>query len=75
MVYFPAMHWDHKGIQFHIDTEPMGAFVLASARVPREGMFVRVRPFSALGRDEEQAVRLLQQQIELEYRRVPSPVA
>ncbi|MEE8583372.1 MAG: hypothetical protein V3T83_00815 [Acidobacteriota bacterium] len=69
------MEWEHKGIRFHIDSEPMGAFVMASARAPQEGMFVRVRPFSALGRDEKQAVQLLQQQIELEYRRIPSPVA
>lgn len=69
------MQWEHKGIRFDIETEPMGAFVMASARAPRQGMFVRVRPFSALGRDEEQAVELLKQQIELEYRRIPSPVA
>ncbi len=65
------MQWTHKGIEFAITTEDLGPFVLASARVPREGMFVRVRPFSALGRTEDQAISMLKSQIEFEYRRVP----
>jgi hypothetical protein len=36
-------------------------------------MFVRVRPFSAIGRNKEEAVELLQDQIRLEYQTVPDP--
>lgn len=63
--------WQFKGIQFEITTEPVGPFVLASARTPKEGAFVRVRPFSALGRNEEEAMELLRSQIRSEFRRVP----
>jgi len=66
------MQWEHKGIQFTIETEPQGdLFVLASARAPGIGPFVRVRPFSALGRSEEEALDKLKDQIRAEYRRVP----
>ncbi|HLV00275.1 MAG TPA: hypothetical protein VKZ59_03355 [Acidobacteriota bacterium] len=65
------MDWEHKGVKFTITIEKAGTFVLASARAPREGIFVRVRPFSALGKSEEEALELLQQQIKMEFRRVP----
>ncbi|GAB4255303.1 MAG: hypothetical protein Kow00109_30390 [Acidobacteriota bacterium] len=65
------MEWDYKGIRFTITTEQAGPFILASARAPKEGPFVRVRPFSALGRSEEEALELLKSQITFEYRRVP----
>ena len=65
------MDWEHKGLRFTISTEPMGVLCLAAARVPREGLFVRVRPFSAIGRSEEEAVELLKDQIRLEYQTVP----
>jgi hypothetical protein len=38
-------------------------------------MFVRVRPFSAIGRNEEEAVELLQDQIRMEYQAVPDSPA
>jgi hypothetical protein len=69
------MEWQHKGITFHITFERMGPLVMASARAPREGMFVRVRPFSAIGRSEEEALELLRSQIRMEYRRVPDLTA
>ncbi|HSR52266.1 MAG TPA: hypothetical protein VLV83_15675 [Acidobacteriota bacterium] len=69
------MEWEHKGIKFSIETEKMGPFVMVSAKAPKQGMFVRVRPFSALGRDQEQALELLKNQIRLEFRRLPSPVS
>lgn len=65
------MEWEHKGITFQIQTEPMGPLYLASARAPRQGRYVRVRPFSAIGTSEEQAVELLKEQIRFEYRKVP----
>lgn len=65
------MEWEHKGLRFTITIEPMGELCLAAARVPREGMFVRVRPFSAIGRSEEEAVELLKDQIRSEYQAVP----
>ena len=65
------MDWEHKGLRFTITTEPMGVLCLAAARVPREGLFVRVRPFSAIGKSEEEAVGLLKDQIRLEYQTVP----
>ena len=65
------MDWNHKGMLFTITTEPLGEFVLASARVPKEGPFVRVRPFSALGRGEEVTVEMLKDQIRTEYKRIP----
>jgi len=65
------MEWEHKGLRFTIDTEPMGVLCLAAARVPREGMFVRVRPFSAIGTSEDEAVTLLKDQIRLEFKSVP----
>ncbi len=65
------MDWEHKCLHFTINTEPMGPLCLASAHVPREGMFVRVRPFSAIGTSEDQAVTLLKEQIRLEFESVP----
>ena len=70
---FRVMRWRHKGIDFSIEFEVLGPFTLASARVPPQGPFVRVRPFSALGRGRDESVTLLKQQIEMEYRRVPEP--
>lgn len=68
------MDWEHKGLRFEITTEPMGVLCLAAARVPRQGIFVRVRPFSAIGRSEKEALELLKDQIRLEYQAVPDPV-
>ena len=51
----------------------MGVLCLAAARVPRESLFVRVRPFSAIGKNEEEAVELLQDQIRMGYQAVPDP--
>jgi hypothetical protein len=65
------MEWEHKGIRFTITTEKVGPLVMASARTPKEGMFVRVRPFSSIGRDEQKAIELLKAQITLEMKRVP----
>jgi len=65
------MTWTHKGLEFTIRIELLGPFHLAAARVPSEGPFVRIRPFSALGTSEEEAIQLLQDQIRLEYRKVP----
>lgn len=65
------MDWEHKGLRFTITTEPMGVLCLAAARVPREGLFVRVRPFSAIGKSEEEAIELLKEQIRMEYQTVP----
>jgi hypothetical protein len=65
------MEWKHKGITYSISTKQMGALVMASARAPKEGMFVRVRPYSAIGTDEEQALELLKKQIRMENRSVP----
>jgi hypothetical protein len=64
------MEWKHKGITFSITTKRMGPLVMASARAPEEGMFARVRPFSALGTTEERAMQFLREQIQLEYKRV-----
>ncbi len=69
------MEWEHKGIRFTIETEPLGPFFLASARVPPEGMFVRVRPFSALAQTQEAALEILQDQIRIHYRRLPELAA
>jgi hypothetical protein len=71
LVYSRPMRWEHKGIVFTITTQPMGPLVMISAKTPREGMFVRVRPFSAIGRTEEEALELLRSQIRLEFRKVP----
>lgn len=71
LLYSSAMEWEHKGIRFMIELEPLGVFFLASAKVPKEGMFVRVRPFSALGKSEEEALQMLRDQIRMEYRRLP----
>lgn len=65
------MEWEHKGLRFRLSTQQMGPLVMVSAEVPRQGMFVRVRPFSAIGRSEEEAVHLLKRQIELEFKKVP----
>ena len=67
------MDWEHKGLHFKITAEPMGALCLAAARVPKEGMFMRVRPFSAIGTNEDEAVTLLKDQIRLEFESVPDP--
>ena len=53
------MTWEHKGITFHLAQESLGSFVMVSARVPSEGPFVRIRPFSALGRSEEEALAMV----------------
>jgi hypothetical protein len=66
------MQWQHKGITFDIEITPLGALVMASASSRREGIFVRQRPFSAIGTSEEAAVELLKKQIELEYRKMPT---
>lgn len=68
------MNWEYKGLTFEIRIEPMGPLCMASARVPQEGPFVRVRPFSAIGRSQEEAVRLLKEQVALEYRKLPEAV-
>jgi hypothetical protein len=65
------MEWKHKGITYTITIKPMGALVMASARAPEDGMFVRVRPYSAIGTDEEQAKELLKKQIRMENESVP----
>jgi hypothetical protein len=65
------MDWEHKGLRFTITTEPMGALCLASAQVSGEEMFVRVRPFSAIGTDDDEAVALLKEQIRREFESVP----
>ena len=69
------MDWEHKGIRFSLSIAPAGAFFLATARAAQEGMFIRVRPFSALGKSEDEALALLKDQIKLEYHRIPSPLA
>ena len=65
------MDWEHKGITFSIQAQKMGPLVMASARTSKEGMFIRVRPFSAIGKSEEEALSLLKEQIRYEYRKVP----
>ena len=49
----------------------MGELYLAAARVPKEGMFVRVRPFSAIGTSTDEALALLKSQIRMEFEIVP----
>ncbi len=66
------MDWEYKGLRFRLKTEALGPFWLASARVPGIGPFVRVRPFSSLGRSEEEALALLKRQIEFEFRKLPA---
>jgi len=66
------MDWEFKGLRFHLKTEALGPFWLASARVPNIGAFVRIRPFSSLGRSEEEALELLKRQIEFEFRKLPA---
>ncbi len=66
------MEWEFRGLKFQLKTEALGPFCLASARVPSIGPFVRVRPFSSLGRSEEEALDLLKRQIQLEYRKLPA---
>lgn len=65
------MDWEFKGVRFTVETEELGPFVLASARAPRVSAYVRVKPFSALGRDREQAIQLLKEHIAFEFRKVP----
>lgn len=66
------MEWIHKGLHFEIRLERLGLFYLASARAPRVGSFVRIRPFSALGRSDHEAIDLLKVQIEDEFREIPA---
>ena len=73
VLYSVSMDWKHKGITYSISTKQMGPLVMASARAPQEGMFVRVRPFSAIGTSEEQALELLKDQIIRENKEVPIP--
>jgi len=65
------MEWKHKGITYSITTRKMGPLVIASAEVPDQGMFIRVRPYSAIGTDEEEALELLKKQILMENKSVP----
>ncbi len=65
------MEWEFKGIKFAVETEELGPFVLASARAPRVGSYVRVKPFSALATSRDKAIELLKQQIAFEFRKVP----
>ncbi|MEE2822152.1 MAG: hypothetical protein VYA53_04135 [Acidobacteriota bacterium] len=65
------LDWEYKGLCFNITTEPMGELYLAAARVPKEGMFVRVRPFSAIGTSADEALALLKSQIRMEFEIVP----
>ena len=65
------MEWEHKGITFTISTEEMGTFVMASARAPMEGFFIRTRPCSAIGTSEDEALDLLKGQIQMEFKKVP----
>lgn len=65
------MEWQHKGINFTISLTAMGPLVMASATAPPSGRFVRVRPFSAIGRSEDEALELLRSQIQMEYRTIP----
>lgn len=69
------MKWEHKGIEFDIEVEPLGPFLLVSARAPKEGMYVRVRPFSALARTRDEALEQVKKQIRFEYRRLPEAAA
>ncbi|MFQ5738931.1 MAG: hypothetical protein ACE5JX_07935 [Acidobacteriota bacterium] len=69
------MNWEHKGIRFQVTIEALGPFYLASARAPSEGPFIRVRPFSALGRTKGESLQLLESQIAMEYRKVPDFVS
>lgn len=64
-----TMEWEHKGMRFAVSTRELGPLVLASARVADLGPYVRIRPFSAMGTDREEAVELLKKQIRLEFRR------
>jgi hypothetical protein len=65
------MEWEHKGIRFTITLEPCGPFVMAAARTPRVGAYLRVKPFSVVARSEEAALELLKRQITFEFRKVP----
>jgi hypothetical protein len=65
------MEWLCKGIRFDIETQTLGPFCLASARARQIGPFVRIKPFSALGKSEREALTLLKRQIELEYEKTP----
>jgi hypothetical protein len=65
------MEWEHKGITFTLSTEEMGELVMVSACAPMEGAFIRTRPFSAIGTSEEEALKLLKDQIKAEYKKVP----
>ena len=65
-----TMEWEHKGMRFTVSTRELGPLVLASARVPAVGPYVRIRPFSALGTDRDEAIELLKKQIRMEFRRL-----
>ncbi len=58
-------------MRFALSTQEMGPLVMASARVAATGPYVRIRPFSALGTDRDEAIDLLKKQIRLEFRRLP----
>ena len=64
------MEWEHKGMRFAVSTRELGPLVLASARAADLGPYVRIRPFSALGTDRDEAIELLKKQIRLEFRRL-----
>ncbi len=66
-----TMEWEHKGMRFAVSTQELGPLVMASARVAATGPYVRIRPFSALGTDRDEAIELLKKQIRLEFRRLP----
>ena len=65
-----AMEWEHKGMRFTVSTRELGPLVLASARAAAVGPYVRIRPFSALGTDRDEAIELLKKQIRMEFRRL-----
>lgn len=70
-----TMVWEHKGMRFAVSTRELGPLVLASARVADLGPYVRIRPFSALGTDRDEAVELLKKQIRLEFRRFGTAIS
>ncbi len=66
-----TMEWEHKGMRFAVSTQELGPLVLASARVDATGPYIRIRPFSAMGTDRDEAIEFLKKQIRLEFRRLP----
>ena len=65
------MEWEHKTLCFTITVETIGPLYLASARTPPVNIFRRVRPFSAIGTSEKDAIKLLKDQIKLEFIKIP----